>query len=80
MNISKWTLTIIGCSLTVLGVVLRYVGNLVRGYDEYGHLRVLIMDTEKRDKRGLWGTRLYRLSLWFLIIGPVVQLTAAVMK
>jgi hypothetical protein len=80
MVISKWTLTIIGCSLTVLGVVLRYVGNLVRGYDEYGHLKVLVMDTEKRDKRGLWGTRMYRLSLWFLTFGPVVQLIAAVMK
>jgi hypothetical protein len=80
MIMSKWTLTIIGCSITVLGVALRYVGNLVRGYDEYGHLRILIMDPDKRSKSGLWGTRLYRLSLWLLTLGPVIQLIGAVMK
>jgi len=80
MIISKWTLTIIGCSMTVLGVVLRYVGNLVRGYDEYGHLRVVKPDSDERRKSGLWGTRLYKLGLWFLTFGPVIQLIAAVMK
>ena len=80
MIISKWTLTIIGCSMTVLGVALRYIGNLVRGYDEYGHLRVLKMDPDKRSKSGLWGSRLYKLSLLFLTFGPVIQLIAAVMK
>jgi hypothetical protein len=80
MIISKWTLTIIGCSMTVLGVALRYVGNLVRGYDEYGHLRVLKMDPDKRSKSELWGSRLYKLSLLFLTFGPVIQLIAAVMK
>jgi hypothetical protein len=80
MIVSKWTLTIIGCSLTVLGVVLRYVGNLVRGYDEYGHLRVFKPDPEDRRKSGIWGTRLHRLGLWCLTFGPVIQLVAAVMK
>jgi len=80
MIVSKWTLTIIGCSMTVLGVALRYIGNLVRGYDEYGHLRVLKMDPDERRKSGVWGTRLYRLSLCFLTLGPVIQLIAAVMK
>jgi hypothetical protein len=36
MVITKTLLTIIGCSVTVFGIVFRQLGNRVRGYDEFG--------------------------------------------
>ena len=78
---AKWVLTIIGCSMTVLGVVLLQVGNRIRGYDEHGHpIKWKIRPAEEREMRDVKGTRFVKLSWWFLSLGPVVQLIAAVMK
>jgi len=83
MIITKWLLTIVGCSMTVLGVVLRLVGNRIRGYDEYGRLFSFSAPgtpNEERDKKHRLGNRFCRIAWWLMILGPAVQLIGAVMK
>jgi len=81
MIITKTTITIVGCSMTVLGVALLQVGNRIRGYDEHGHpIKWKLRSPEEREIRDTKGTQLVKLSWWFLTLGPVVQLIAAVVK
>lgn len=81
MVITKTLLTIIGCSVTVLGIVCRQLGNRVRGYDEFGKpIKWKLRPAEEREGRDAKGTRIFKLSWWFLTLGPVIQLIAAVMK
>jgi hypothetical protein len=82
MIITKWLLTIVGCSMTVLGVMLRSVGNRIRGYDEYGLLFSFKPGTpnEERDKKHRLGNKFCKMSWWLMILGPMVQLISAVIK
>ena len=81
MRISKTLLTIIGCTMTVLGIVFLQIGNRIRGYDEHGHPnRWKLRPPEEREVRDARGTRLVKLSWWLLTLGPVVQLIAAVIN
>jgi hypothetical protein len=86
MNITKWLLTIVGCSLTILGVVLVRVGNRWLGHiDNWQAFKIRSGETSEEGlkaqrRKERWAIRFLKLSWWFLILGPMVQLIGAVMK
>ena len=83
---TKWLLTIVGCSMTVLGAVLVRVGNRWLGHKEFWQaFKTRPGDASEEGlkaagRKARWAIRFLNVSWWFLILGPMVQLIGAVMK
>jgi hypothetical protein len=83
---TKWLLTIVGCSLTVLGVVLVRVGNRWLGHKEIWQAFMTRPGDASEEglktggRKARWAIRFLKVSWWLLILGPMVQLIGAVMK
>lgn len=86
MKITKILVTIVGCSLTILGVVLVRVGNKWLGHIEnWQAFKIRSGDASEEGlrtggRKARWAIRFLKVSWWFLILGPMIQLIAAVMK